>query len=220
MRAHVVADGLLRGLPLPGEPPLPLKLASSSPGLLAPWQLRRIVNETVSILRVCRDLGVETPDFYNGASLKVRCPFGDVAHSDGGHEAAMRIYEDTNGAWCFMEQKLFTPTLLYALSHDVDEDLAAERLIEQYRPELDNKDLWEKLQNWQMEIDLHSLAEALKIYCARISVNWDEVQFEELISSTLLRCLALLDKIQTSMDADLWLVSTKVVMSNAIARRK
>src|SRR3954466_13862718 len=76
-----------------------------------------VANEVVSIATVCRWLGVQVPD-DDSLRSKLYCPFGEFNHSDGGRDRALRIYPDSNSAYCFACSELFTPVKMYARMTD------------------------------------------------------------------------------------------------------
>lgn len=181
-------------------------------------------NEQVPILHVCGLLKMDVPtDIALGRSARVYCPFGETAHADGGEEPAFRIYPDTNSAWCFAEREYFSPTKLYALHLGIPELEAAGRLLESvgisavgYRELTADTPMPVDLRVPDREPDLHSLAEALKMYCARecgkADLDWEMLQFEGPVAEKLSRCLNLLSKVTSSTDAAQWLTVTKQAM--------
>lgn len=177
-----------------------------------------IANQQVPIAMACRLLGVsiDTDDGY-GKSVKVHCPFGDVHHSDGGAEKAMRVYPDTNTAYCFAGCGHFTPVRL--LSHAWDRPAAevALDLLDQlgHRP-LSLADQFAGHETWTPPPDPGQLAEALKTYCRRIDPSWDDRQFEPRVAARLSQCLRLLDRVATDDDANRWLTGAKKVMSQLL----
>lgn len=207
------------GLDLTGEPLAPQGGYSASTGPAK--SPKTLANEVVSILTVARSIGVETPDFYSGGTAKIYCPFSDLWHSDGGYEQAARIYIDSNSMWCFACSRLYTPTLLYALTHDVTEQEAARILLDEagYRS-LDLVEKWDQIISHEDPIDKYALIESLKLFCNRIADDWETDQFTPAISKVFLRCLELVDKIQTADDARLWLETTKRVMKSTLNEKE
>jgi hypothetical protein len=138
-----------------------------------------VAREQVSILTVCRLVGMSVPDSFQGGSVKVSCPFGWVNHPDGGHESAFRIYPSSNSAWCFVCQEYYDSPKLYAAVRDITREEAAVVLLDEvgYKP-LDLAHLWEQVSRPPVVLDTSSLAEALKVYCSRLSSRWEQRQFE------------------------------------------
>lgn len=172
-----------------------------------------IANEQVSIVGVCRDLGIHVdPD--RGRSAKVHCPFGAIYHSDGGVDPTLRVYPDSNTCFCFRGCGYFTPVWLYAQAHDLSTTDAATALLEAIGYQPPNPEaLWEAaLTPPELPVDTASLAEALKMFCARSDPSWAEHQFDPGVSRTLARCLELLTRVRTSDEVRLWLETTKPVM--------
>lgn len=173
-----------------------------------------VANEQVSIVTVCQMLGVDLPDDVGlGRSRKVQCPFGDVYHSDGGISPAMRIYPETNSAYCFSCSYYFTPVALAAKAMGVDAATAAGRLLDRigFRP-LDLAATWKNVSQYEPAPDKALLADALKTYCRRIDPQWSQRQFEPAVARGLTRCLSLLDLVVSADDVTLWLCRCKEVM--------
>lgn len=210
---------LTDGLEVPGAPKVPVGFIRVAGEPLAPWEHIRMANSTVSIVHVLRAIGVDTPELSRG-SIKVHCPFGEVWHGDGGNEQALRVYEDTNTSFCFACTKLYTPTALHALTYDISESDAAEILLNDVAPQLkENFQNWDKLMKEHiLKPDTFSLVRALEIYCSTIREDWFLVQFDENISVLHLKCLALLDRIQSAEDAADWLRVSKEVMSRILIK--
>jgi hypothetical protein len=178
-----------------------------------------VANEKVSIVTACRLFGVELPEGVasGGRSRKVHCPFGEIYHSDGGIAPAMRIYPDTNSAYCFSCAAYWTPVALAAKAMDSDRTSAALRLLDHvgYRP-LSMAEQWRQVTEHQPELDKALLADALKTYCRRIDARWSSRQFEPAVAAVLTRCLALLDLVESGDDVELWLERCKTVMARTL----
>lgn len=173
-----------------------------------------LANEKVSIVVACQLAGVALPDDAGyGRSMKVRCPFGNL-HSDGGKEAALRVYPDTNSAWCFACNCYLTPVKVLAQVRELDWATASALLLEHigYRP-LSLAEQFQALTEHQSRPDTAQLADALKTYCARVIPGWETRQFDAEESALLTRCLSLLDRVANDTDAGSWLDTTKQVMS-------
>lgn len=171
-----------------------------------------VANEKVPIATVCRMLGVAVDDGV-GRNRKVHCPFGDLYHSDQGLSPAMRVYPESNSAFCFSCSAYYTPVHLAARAMNVDQRTAAARLLDRigYRP-LDPAAAWQRVQRYEPPVDKALLAEALKIYCRRIEPTWALRQFEPRVAATLTRCLRLLDLVRTDEDVQVWLAGCKEAM--------
>lgn len=175
-----------------------------------------VANEQVSIATVCRILGVEVAD-ESRPSMKLHCPFGEIYHSDQGIDPAMRVYDESNTAYCFACSASYTPVSMYAQAMDLRWRQAATALLQRvgYRP-LDPSQAWEQAQAYAPEPDRTQLAEALKTYCRRVDPRWGDRQFEEPVATVLTRCLNLLDFVCTDDDAALWLARCKAAMAATI----
>lgn len=174
-------------------------------------------NKKVSIYLVCGLVGVDVSEGREGSSIKTYCPFGRFYHSDGGKEAAFRVYAETNSAYCFSCKKYFSPVSLYSSATDVSYKNSAEYLLDKigYRkPTVE--EIWNNVQPKEPEPDKSMLNKALRLYCQRISTDWSKDQFKASVADILDKCLALLDSVTTSQEADYWLNSSKEVMSRII----
>lgn len=177
-----------------------------------------VANEVVSIITALRMLGADLPeDVGTSRSHKIHCPFGVVYHSDHGVSPAMRIYTDSNSAWCFSCSAYYTPVRLVSQALDVDAELAASRLLDHagYKP-VDMELAWKRASDYEPEPDKALLAQALKTYCRRICATWVTRQFDPEIAAALTRCLAVLDLVTSDADAGLWLATCKVSMHRAL----
>lgn len=175
-------------------------------------------NERVPIASVLAMLGVELPDDFGlRNSHKSRCPFGEIYHSDHGVSPAMRVYPDSNSAYCFSCSAYYTPVSLAAKGFDLDWRSAAIKLLDHigYQP-LDLAAQWRAAVDYRPEPDRALLAEALKTFCRRIDPAWASRQFEPRIAATLTRCLALLELVHDASDVTLWLTRCKDAMQTAL----
>lgn len=179
-----------------------------------------MANEEISIVSVLQSLGVELPDDVgSGRSRKMHCPFGGIYHSDNGVDPAMRVYPESNSAYCFSCSSYFSPVGLAAKAMDVNVLTAATRLLERagYRP-TDLAQAWQRARTFEPEPDTALMADALKTYCRRIDPGWARRQFEPGIAAALTRCLALLDLVRSGEDVALWLAGCKTVMRRSLHR--
>jgi len=175
-------------------------------------ELLKTANERVSITAACNMIGMNVSD-YAAASMKVYCPFGEIFHQDGGMSKSMRIYTESNSAFCFAGCGYFDPVKLISTKRDIPEEAAAEALLEETGYVAPNyQDQWDALMSEKPVVNTADLAEALKVACSRMVPNWEERQFDELVSHKLAQCLDLLRKVHTDDDATNWLDVTKKVM--------
>jgi hypothetical protein len=144
---------------------------------------------------------------------KTRCPFGEVAHSDGGVDRSFRMYEDTNHAYCFACLKSWTPVSLMAEFWDCKRAEAAERMCKMagITPP-DWRERWEELQH-PVPPDTASLAEALKKWCGRMyGPAWEIDQFEPRLAVPLAACFGVLPLVTSQDNAGEWLDGCKLAM--------
>ncbi len=181
-----------------------------------------VANEQVSIVTVLQMLGIELPDdIGSGRSRKLHCPFGDVYHSDQGASAAMRVYPETNSAYCFSCSAYFTPVSLAAKAMGCSMPQAAEQLLDRvgHRP-LDLAGQWAQAKEYEPDPDKALLADALKTYCRRKHPGWEMQQFDGSVAAVLTRCLGILDLVKTANDATTWLDVCKRAMDRALYREQ
>jgi hypothetical protein len=179
-----------------------------------------VANEKVSIVLACNLIGMDIPeDVGSRRSVKVHCPFGEIYHVDQGYEAAFRIYPDSNSAFCFAGCGYFTPVSLCAHAWGTPSATVAVELLERVgvKP-VSLADAWAQVASHEPAPDAVLLAQALKTFCRRTCLNWEQIQFEPAVAATLTRCLALLDLVGTEADAGTWLAACKRVMSIAVNR--
>lgn len=176
-----------------------------------------VANEHVSILWVCRLIGMAVPDEVL-RPVKVRCPFGLVYHSDYGRDAAMRIYPEENRAHCFRRCGHFSPVSLAATAWDRPQSEVAVELLDLagHRP-LSLAQIWAAAVTTEQPPDTTLLGLALRTYCARLDRDWSHRQYEPQIAMVLDRCLSLLARVRSDGDAHRWLSCAKTVMARALA---
>lgn len=171
-------------------------------------------NEQVSIYEVFRLL-----DVYAGPG-KNYCPFGAVTHADGGLAPALRLYPDTNSAYCFACGEAFRPVSLLAKARDISNEEAALTLLEQagYVPENIDDKLAALLADDTPAVDADSLAAALSTYCLRVNPEWKILQFDDEVAVPYRQCLDLLPLVTTPEAAQQWLKATKIKMASTLLR--
>lgn len=178
-----------------------------------------VANEQVPIVTVCRMLGLELPDDVGeGRSRKVPCPFGAIYHSDGGVDPTMRIYPESNSAFCFSCSISYTPVALAAKGMGLNPHAAAARLLDVigYRP-MDLAGQWSDALAYAPVPDTAMMADALKTFCRRVCPAWSSAQFEPQVAAVLTRCLSLLDLVKTEQDVEPWLTRCKEAMQVVLA---
>lgn len=170
-----------------------------------------VANAQITITQACYWAGLDVSD--GEGNRKLRCPFGDYSHSDGGAAASFRIYEDTNHAFCFACAKYWSPVSLMSDVWDCSRAEAAERMCKKagVTPP-DWKEHWAELQH-PLPPDTASLGEALKMWCARqYGPGWSTGQFDSRVADPLAACLGVLSLVTTDDQAGMWLDSSKLLM--------
>lgn len=178
-----------------------------------------LANKVVSIYYVAKLIGLDIPEHAKEMkSYKTHCPLGDFYHSDGGVDPAMRVYSETNSAYCFRCAESFSSVRLYARVNDLKQNEAADFLLLStgYKHET-MEDLWAE---YNTEItappDQATLALALKIYCARIDSKWSKNQFNKDVSKMYTKCLSILEMVSNTEQADSWLKASKDAMRKVL----
>ena len=179
-------------------------------------ELIELANERMGIVQACNHIGMGLPD-YLSSSMKVDCPFGSLYHLDGGASRSMRVYAETNSAWCFAGCGYFTPVRLIADDQDLSEEDAAQHILDitNYVPP-DFESQWEALMAEVPVVNTASLAEALKVACSRMAAGWEDLQFSSEVSAKLTACFALLPHLRTPEQAQRWLDVSKFVMQSVL----
>lgn len=173
----------------------------------------QLANERMSIVAALRIAGSDASD-YGGKQF---CPFGHMYHADGGYEKAMRVYSESNSAYCFAGCGYFSPVKLVSMVKDMSDADAAEHILEltgYVAPTIDS--LWEAATRDTRKVDTDALIEALKLACARYSPDWEDRQLDEDVAKIFTRCLRSLPKVRTEEDAEKWLRATKMIMRKAL----
>lgn len=173
-----------------------------------------LANSLMGIVRACQFVGTEMPDVPG--NMKLYCPFGHLFHRDGGRDKALRIYENTNSAYCFACGEYYDPAKLIALYKDLSRDEAAEFILDYVGytpPDIDSQ--WAQVTR-EEEFNTEHLADALAMACERFEPNWEIVQYDERVAEKFQRCLGLLAKVKSQDDATMWLGTTKKIMQNVL----
>lgn len=177
---------------------------------LVKQSLVQVANSHVAFPTAARWAGIQFFGEGRERGVKVRCPFGDVEHPDGGRDPALRIYPDHG--WCFACQKYYTPVSLLAEVWQVSrEDAAVEALRRVGYVPANYAHLWENA-NRDPEPDRQSLGRALTTWCAANSGGWTKAQYDPAVAQRLSQCLGLLPLVRTEKDCRTWLAACKRAM--------
>jgi len=176
-------------------------------------------NEICAVDKVLSDVAkVEIPEHVEGRTGKLYCPFGEFYHSDNGQEPTVRLYTESNSAFCFRCNQTFYPVSLASAVLGVSKTKAAWFLLELVGFKLPSfEELWDKYTNpAEVPPDTSMLALALSVYCRRISDSWATQQFDKDIAKRYSVCLEALDSVATERHAEQWLVSCKEFMAKVL----
>lgn len=148
---------------------------------MRPKELIRRAETEVRIEDVLKDLfDIDVP--YDAGDWKAECPLG-YEHSDGGRSKAMRVYSESNSAWCFSHASKYTPLTLWRLKAEVSRQQGARDLLRFYGintepPTVEER--WKALDDplpVSQEIDVDSLRELLIQY-ARTLPGYEMGQYD------------------------------------------
>ena len=174
-----------------------------------------LANRSVPFALACRWAGVDVPGDVVGSGYKAYCPFGDVAHDDGGSEPALRVYSDHG--YCFAEQEYFSPVKMCALAWDCTPEEAAREMLERAGvADPDYREHWKRLVDWRQPPDLDGLAVALRAYCASVCPEWKTRQYDKPVADKRAQCLRLLALVRTDQDCRAWLAGCKKAMDQVL----
>lgn len=140
-------------------------------------------------------------------------------HSDQNATRAFVVYQDSNSAFCYACATYFSPVYLVAKAWDRSLYHTAIELLDRvgYKP-VSMAQAWANATTKEVVVDVTNLGLALRVYCSGVVPNWDSVQFDPEIASTLDKCLALLVRVHTEDEATQWLHTTKQVMKSALRK--
>jgi hypothetical protein len=176
--------------------------------LKAPTLVDR-ANDLISIIGLLRSLDVHVPDIGVTKSYRTYCPFG-ILHPDHGMDKALRIYPETNSAFCFAGCGYFTPVGLAMMAWDLTPAEAAQKLLD----DAGSSVVPEPYQAPPEPLpDRYSLEEALRVYARRKYPGWEaDHHFRE----TFERCLSLLKMVRVSTQAEEWMLGCKQALDRLV----
>ena len=179
----------------------------------------QLANDQVRISDVLAsvDIFVQSAEL-SSRSRKIHCPFGKFYHSDSGLEKTMRVFHESNSAYCFRCNQSYDPVSLASAIWDVSRNAAALRLLDDagFKPKSLEERWNDAVGSLKVEVDLLSLADALKVYCSGIASDWTIRQLDDTVAVKLNACLELLSSVHTEQDAEKWLSICKQVMRNQL----
>ena len=173
-----------------------------------------VVDVQVPIETVLYELfGIDVPP--GAGEWKTYCPLGQD-HSDGGTSRAMRVYSESNSAYCFSHGRSFTPVAIWMLKHGGPRFKAAREMAAHYEISTKPKtaeERWNSLNDSQeREIDTEVLRTSLINY-ARTLKGYDAHQFEAMdLLTAILRTADDLSGEATYDTMKEWLDKSKYVL--------
>ncbi len=121
---------------------------------------------------------------------------------------------------CFACWQWWSPVSLCVTAWEVDEEIVAERLLDEigFRP-ASYADWWDQALV-PLEVDREALALALKTRCMRETASWQVRQYDSDVAQFFASCLGLLTVVKSEAEARQWLVSSGAVMRAVLRRRQ
>lgn len=172
-------------------------------------------NRAVPFALACAWAGLDVPGDVASGGYKTYCPFGEIAHDDGGAEPAFRVY--TDHGYCFACAESFSPVKLCALAWDLTAEEAAREMLERAGvADPDYREHWKRLVDWSQRPDVDSLARTLRTYCAAVCPQWRVRQYDRPVADKLAACLRLLGMVRTEEDCRTWLAGCKQAMAQVL----
>lgn len=161
-------------------------------------------NSQIKIESVLNDIfGEDIPEDVGG--WKAHCPEGSD-HSDGGASKSLKVYSDTNSAFCFSHNRKYTPVDLWKVHKNLKQNTAAAKgLLKHYGirttpPTAEER--WVALEaelNTVKELDRDSLAESLLLFANSLP-HYSVRQYEEPVLDLIGRILATTHKMPEGVD--------------------
>lgn len=149
----------------------------------------RLTNESKKVIDLAEKIPIEMvlEDLFNidspsaSGAWKTHCPLG-AEHSDGGSSKALKVFSESNSAWCFSHYQKFTPISLWRLRHRSSKIEAAYAVLkhfgQEYRP-LTPAERWDRLNNLPAPVlELDDLRNAIMMYCRAHLPGFDYRQYD------------------------------------------
>lgn len=181
-------------------------------------ELVDMANSNVPIETVLKDLfNIDVPP--DAGDWKAPCPLGSE-HSDGGRSKAMRVYSDTNSAWCFSHSKTFTPFSLWQLAHNTRaKKVPALEMLEKYGISTSppsTEERWNRLDAAAEggPVDVEHLKD-IYISFLRTLPGYGTLQYEDEVLDIVSKTLRTLDNLPSGAAYDTlgeWLETAKKLM--------
>ena len=160
------------------------------------------LNQIVPIEKALGLINIDVPE--NADSWKTFCPTG-YEHRDGGTSKTLRVYLDTNSAWCFSCKKSFRPIDIAEIFFKNKPATAGDKLakhlnLTMQEPTLDER--WGRLDASTVKIlDLGILTNSLIEYL-RTLPRYIELQFDDEVISKVTELIDLLEEIPEGSEYD------------------
>lgn len=107
----------------------------------------------------------------DAGSWKTNCPL-ESEHSDGGIRKSMRVYSNSNSAWCFSHGMKFTPVYLWQLATGLSKVRAAYDLLNVHGQPFRSQDYaerWDKMNEKETKrIEMDNLREAIRLFASSL----------------------------------------------------
>lgn len=179
-------------------------------------------NKIVPLRIVLGMTNIYVSEFTYGKSIKARCPYADIYHLTEDAGKSMRVYSDTNTAFCYMGCGVLTPVSVYAKLNGVSYKESAKFLLEKVGHKLKTFDeKWQDAVAGFEPLNLQGYREALTEMCIFHSEGeWGTLKYAPGVSAAFSKLLTVLDKATSYEDADRWLDKARLIMFNQLDRER
>lgn len=163
---------------------------------------------------------IEVPQ--GAGEWKTNCPL-DYEHRDGGMTKAMKVFSESNSAYCFNHNQQFSPVTLWRLFHGESKKnyyTSAKELLEDrgiLQKYLDPDLRWEKMDApEEEEVDEVNLKEALRVYASTLP-NYSVHQYNDVVLDKMKELFLQVSKLSSDSNyatLESWLTKSKIVIDS------
>lgn len=175
-----------------------------------------LINNSLSVVTLLQDLfNIEANE--EGVT-KTYCPEGEE-HSDKGRSPTLKVFPDSNSAWCFSHSKMYNPAQLAKVAVGSSRVESCKKILELYKistapPTVEERNQILDEMEKSEEIDVDEAREALFTY-ARTLKGWNYGQYRPTVVKAINSVLRELKDTDSSFESmDDWLTSSKRWLDN------